>query len=364
MKKSNTKNIIKYAAIGGCLLSTGRLYGTLLWRDSNGDLVAIDVNTVDVNLRGQYDATPLLRAADEGDLEAVRILINRGAAMDVQDIDGGTPLHWAAVNGHLKVARFLIEEKGAAIDVQDSMGMRPLHWAALWGRLAVVRFLIANGAAVNALNNISWTPLHYAARIGHLEVARFLIENDAAVNALDDKGQTPLDLAWREETKDFLRSAGGKTGDEIKASVNLRNEINATPLHTAAEVDDLEAVKILINRGAAVDARDDWGMRPLHRAAYYGHLEVARFLIEEKGAAIDVQDMDGETPLHCATMNGYLEVARVLIANGADVNVLDDDGRTPLDWNRDEAIKDLLRSAGGKTGDEIRNPRKWYQFWK
>jgi hypothetical protein len=81
MHKSNTKNIIKYVAIGVCLLSTGHLYGTLLWEDSNGDPVTIDVNTVDVTLRGNFDITPLHKAAGIGDLEAVRILISREAAV-------------------------------------------------------------------------------------------------------------------------------------------------------------------------------------------------------------------------------------------------------------------------------------------
>ncbi|MDR1591121.1 MAG: ankyrin repeat domain-containing protein [Puniceicoccales bacterium] len=214
MKKLNTKNIIKYVTVGGCLLSMGRLYGTLPWEDSNGGPATIDANIVDVNLQNKFKETPLHTAAKVGDLEAVRILINRGAVIDARSIDGCTPLHYAAINGHLEVARFLIEEKGAAIDVQDSVGMRPLDWAVVNGRLEVARFLIAKGADVDARNADGMRPLHWAALGGRLEVARFLIEEKKAdVNALDHKGRTPLDCARNKVTEDFLRSVRSAGGE-------------------------------------------------------------------------------------------------------------------------------------------------------
>jgi ankyrin repeat protein len=73
-----------------------------------------------------------------------------------------TPLHFAALFGHTKVAELLIT-KGADVNAKDEGGYTPLHQAAHGGRKEVVELLIAKGANVNAKNKIGWTPLVNAA---------------------------------------------------------------------------------------------------------------------------------------------------------------------------------------------------------
>jgi ankyrin repeat protein len=63
------------------------------------------------------------------------------------------------------------------------------------------------------------------------------------------------------------------------------------------------------------------------------------------------------TPLHGVAFTGQNEIAELLIANGADVNAKDKEGKTPLDWaifNKQTEIADLLRKHGGKTGEELK----------
>ena len=63
------------------------------------------------------------------------------------------------------------------------------------------------------------------------------------------------------------------------------------------------------------------------------------------------------SPLHAAASENYEEIAALLIIKGADVNIKNDDGETPLDWAEEERntdLADLLRKHGGKTGEELK----------
>jgi ankyrin repeat protein len=115
--------------------------------------------------------------------------------VDVLDNDGWTPLHWAACNGHLEVAKLLVAN-GAAVGAQAYSGQTPLHVAAECGHIDVARFLVANGAPVNDKNADGDTPVHCAAWGGNLEVIKFLLgEAGAFYDAKDGLGRTALDIA-------------------------------------------------------------------------------------------------------------------------------------------------------------------------
>ena len=131
----------------------------------------------------QSNAKSLHRAAEEGDIEAVKKHLAAGA------------------NKNVRAGKW-----------RDT----PLHRAAFWGYTEVVELLINNEVDVNAKYKYGCTPLHDAAEYSHLEIAEMLINRAPDMNALDNNGDTPLDLA-NGETADLIRKHGGKTGKELKA---------------------------------------------------------------------------------------------------------------------------------------------------
>ena len=98
--------------------------------------------------------------ADDEMLRVIDFLLteNKGAAIAAKCEDGGTPLSWAAENGHEAVVKLLLE-KGAAVDTADGDGRTPLSWAAENGHETVVKLLLEKGAAVDTVDGDGRTPL-------------------------------------------------------------------------------------------------------------------------------------------------------------------------------------------------------------
>ena len=116
-----------------------------------------------------------------------------------------------------------------------------------------------------------------------------------------------------------------------KANINVRNKSEWTPLHLAIEKGFYEIAKMLIEKGADVNAINNRGRAPLH---FNENLQILKLLIE-KGANINEKDKEtGWTPLHFAVIRPNMEIVESLIANGADVNAKSFDGSTPLHLGR------------------------------
>jgi ankyrin repeat protein len=157
--------------------------------------------------------TALAYAAEEGHVDTMHVLLERGASVDARDVNGVTPLMVATYGGHTDAMRLLIE-RGADVCAGDSEGATALHRAAFGGnpepvtdlRLSqhpyseqghskAVHLLINSGAEVNATDASGWTPLMMAMGAGEMEVVRLLLDAGANVNASDNDGRTAMHWA-------------------------------------------------------------------------------------------------------------------------------------------------------------------------
>ncbi|KAA8905689.1 hypothetical protein FN846DRAFT_950264 [Sphaerosporella brunnea] len=146
----------------------------------------------------------LLTAASIGDTAAVARLLLSGAETSALDRDEQTPLHLAALGGHVDVARLLLDA-GAIIDWRTRQGRTPLYFAARAGKLGMVELLVERGADINA-NRRSWTPLITAARNSRPHVVYYLVKEGADPH-LAAFGMTPkkaAELAGCDEIVRFL----------------------------------------------------------------------------------------------------------------------------------------------------------------
>lgn len=136
------------------------------------------IATMVVLLAPLVQAGSLHDAASVGDVDKVKRLLDKGARLNVRNIEGFAPLHVAAFTGHTEVVKLLIAA-GAEVNVRDKYEQTPLLLAASEGQLNVVEVLISNGADVNARANNGVTPLK-AAVAGHHGSVVALLERHGA----------------------------------------------------------------------------------------------------------------------------------------------------------------------------------------
>ncbi len=207
-------------------------------------------------------------------------------------------------------AAFVLMEAGAVMD-KGALGL-----AARGGLDKFVSAMIAKGANPNGEpDGWGFTPLHAAAKYGHLSTMRILLAAKAEVSphATND-GYTPLHealIARKEEAVALLIAA--------HADIEARDSHGRTPLHWGPFAYRRQEVHIYMDIGGPheteyVDAGPAKGMVMLLKA----------------GANIDVVDDEGNTPLHEAALLGSVRGAEVLLAHGAKVNVKNKAGETPL----------------------------------
>ncbi|MGL9778991.1 MAG: ankyrin repeat domain-containing protein [Wolbachia sp.] len=251
--------------------------------------------------------TSLHDAAKDGDLEAVKYLVRKGADVNDTNEDGWTPLHCAVSEGELEVVRFLIS-KGANIHAKDntSAGKKSIHVAAMEGCTNIVELFLSRGVDVDDPDTEGRTSLYYAAWKGELDTVEFLVDKGANVHAKKNGGVKPIHAATdgHQEIIGFLLSKG--------ASIDDTNEDGWAPLHYAANDGWLEVVEFLISKGADVHAQVNDGDQALHIAAQGGHLEVVKFLVG-KGANVQAKTNGGNNVVHIAAEHGHKDIVEFFL---------------------------------------------------
>jgi uncharacterized protein len=361
------------------------------------------------NLTSPAGEAPLMTAARTGNTDAVRALLDGRADIRAQDPSRGqTALMWAAAEGHSEVTRLLIE-RGADVHARSKAGFTPLLFAARAGDLDTNRILIAAGARVNDRASDGTTSLLMAVVRGHHELTRFLLDRGADPNAdgtgytvlhwaagtwetglrfpdyaqavptewhavTGVKGQRKLDVleallahgadpnarTGRTPTRFGFSAAGGDPYYELKG---------ATPFLIAAMAGDADAMRVLAAAGADPRLPTSDNMTPLMEAAGIGRVpgetivtETAALaavkLAHELGGNVNAVDDRGETALHGAAALGLDSIVQFLVEQGANVNMKNKDGESPLTIASGKAHKragdqpfhpstaDLLRKAG------------------
>ena len=200
--------------------------------EGNAPVVSILIAAgANVNVKNTRGETPLNGAAFWGYASVVSVLIAAGADVNAKNDGGYAPLHEAALRGHASIVSILIAA-GADVNAKDTRGETPLHDAAFHGSASIVSILIAAGADVNATTNyLSQTPMHQAAFSGHASVVSILIAAGADVNAKTDNGETPLYRAASRRHASIvsiLIAAGGHWG-VVCANAAIFNPAGPSP---------------------------------------------------------------------------------------------------------------------------------------
>ena len=308
--------------------------------------------------------SPVADAAQQGDVEAVRALLQQGADPNAAQADGLTALHWAALNDKLGIAKIVLYAGATVSPVTRVGGYTPLHLASRSGHAEVVRALLEAGAEANAYTTTGVTALHFAAEADDAEAVYALTEHGADVNAKDAfSNRTPTMFA---SVRNALKATGAliEAGADLSATTAVKDYVKVAEeaqtererrarVRAAAEDPDPDAENERPNAnrggfGRAIRAAqpDDeklprilssteqiglqGGFTALHYAAREGHREAARLLVEGGSDIDQVTAGDQSSPLLVAVINGNYDLGRDLLEAGADPNLVSDDDAAPL----------------------------------
>ncbi|KAF7160640.1 hypothetical protein CNMCM6106_008062 [Aspergillus hiratsukae] len=273
------------------------------------DVVHRLVAICQLNLQDEEGYTALHHAAIKGHRDVVATLsLSRGMEVDLPSKTQVTPLWLAACHGHPDIL-LMLAKKGANLETRESSTLRtPLSQAAGNGHHAVVELLIDRGVKLESKDTDGRTPLSWAARNGHQETVELLLRMGANPDCKDaNKEQL---LLWAVQTGHAaitdLLAANPKT------NLNATDDKGLTPLWCAVRNQQLVIAMILLERGPNLEARDGAGQTPLLWAARNRHQALARSLLE-KGAVIDAEDKYERTAFYWAVENSHEEMVKLLL---------------------------------------------------
>jgi ankyrin repeat protein len=240
----------------------------------------------------------------------------REAQWDKRDVDGRTPLSWAAGEGHGAVSELLLET--VDVNSEDTYGQTPLSWACQNAEESVAKLLLSsNKVEVDIADGSGFTPLLWAIMRGHKAIVKLLLGSDTAdVEFKNEDGQTLLFIAceWGQEAVVKLLLDTGK------ANVNFKSRDGQTPLIMAARdrCTGEAMIKLLLDTSKVeVDWKDDYGRTALQYAATNGQEAPVKLLLDTGKVDVNSKDKKNGTPLGYATENGHGRIVKLLLDAGA-----------------------------------------------
>ena len=306
--------------------------------------------------------TSLHVAAIAGRADLIEYLAQSGLPLDQKDKDGKTALHLATEKGQHMVMIKLIE-LGADATTRDENIKTPLHHAAEQKDEIAVDILLAEQSVRRTINKYKsygegYTPLLAAASSGHASIVEKIAAVGGDVNQIDLQNRHSLFIAVEYGHLECVRSLialGAETGKSRKStsnesyithwinndhyneilielhkagvSLDLQDGSGFTALHKAADYNDTNKVKALLNLGANPNITNEFGKRPLdlimdnYTYAFNDHIDLLSLLLK-KGADANISPVADmrQAPLHLAAQHGRTPMVQLLLQHKAIID--------------------------------------------
>lgn len=263
----------------------------------------------DLDIQNKNKQTALHFATEAEHEPIVKLLCASGADPDVADKDHQTPIHIATARSYHKIVDILSEKFKASIMSRTKDGSTLMHLASNAYNSQAAMAFIRKGIPIHMPNKAGAKCIHMAAIRGHVEVVKAIVAKGESVDCRTKDGLTPLHLAVKFGQHEVVETLLG-----LGANLQLKTgKLGETPLHIATMVKDGErCVDLLIKSGADVDATEIKQETPMHFAARFNNLKAVKLLLED-GAKVDSQNIDGENVLHVCVRESNLTIIETML---------------------------------------------------
>lgn len=311
-----------------------RQKGTLVW-------LALELNLAQISIKGKHwhqclehtnrvlsidrDNCKALyrRAIAASNLESVGFIqqaehdLLRAAALEPTNKE---------VHATLVKVRGLLKAIGKNLQESQDMGWSQLLLAAKEQCIVEVGELLESNANVDEKGPENWTPLTLAAEKGYIDVTDQLLAARASVDLVGPRDTSALIIAAQKGHSEVAMQLIGAGAD-----VNLPDpDLNASALMLAVQLGDVFLINRLIVAGAKIDAVETRGISSLMFASQAGRSDIVKLLLDAKAQSNMKMVPGGGSALMFAAQYGHGIAVSNLLKYEADVNLQDDDGRTPL----------------------------------
>ena len=271
----------------------------------------------------------------------IRYLIEeKELKMDQSDKRGFTPVHLASALGNISFLTtlssiFSSDELKYLFNIEDYKGRQPIHIAALADQSESLAFLIINGSELSSKDENNLTALHIAVLNNNENSILSFIAAAPDLNFIfDHEGKSPLSYAayfgYADHVDTFLFY-----GADLRSPDHYQN----TPLHYSLFADTPEATRVLVDNGAYPLEKNKEGITPLHIAATRDDVTYLSFLLSANVSPEEINEVEEKgkrSCLHFAVVSKSPkagEITQLLLDHFADVNLPDENGKTPLHWS-------------------------------
>nr|CDS22434.1 ankyrin repeat and death domain containing protein [Echinococcus granulosus] len=312
-----------------------------------------------LDLKNNLDRTALHLAAAQGCFEAVQMLVNANASVDIPDKHGMTPMFWAAYKDFIDIVIYLIRH-GASIQRKTKRGFTLLHVLAKADSIKTLEALVRSKIIRNfkELDLNDCTPLMVATISGSLRATTVLSRIGNLETHVDKTKKNVFHLAVLGGCHLVLEQLCKH--EEMPSLINAFDDDLKAPIHYAIDLDDYDSVSVLLKYGARANIKSKNAPYPLITASRRGNVDMINLLLNNK-ARISAADFAGNTPLHISCIANQVDAAWFLLQKGANMLALNKRLQTPFNAAVEQAsaeTAELLILAGAPINEVDRAAKK------
>jgi len=316
-----------------------------------------EYNYTDYDEELYYNLTLLMLAAKDANTEAIKLLLENEANVNIQDVVGRTAL-WYAVTSfdreYAESVQLLLTDLEIDVNIQDYDGRTALIYAALSSPNRLKLLLTEPDININIQDNRGQTALMIAGKSGIAESVKLLLaEPDINITIQDKQGETGLmEAAWCASCVQLFLA-------EPDIDINIQANDGRTALMQAVECASCVQL-FLAEPDIDINIQDNDGRTALIQAAWSGYADSVKSLISKPDIDINIQDNNGDTALWYSASSGKTESIKLLLSKPEiDINIQSNDGDTALGWAKNDEVKSLLEEAGAQCRCVSDSCRSW-----